>query len=69
MECKISIKAARVNAGLTIKEAAKLIGICETTLINWEKDPSVIQSKHQKKISEVYNFPIDNIIFLNIKSS
>lgn len=66
MGYKITIKAARVNAGLTIKEAAKLIGICETTLINWEKDPSIIQSKYQKKISEVYNFPIDNIIFLSV---
>lgn len=37
MPQKITLKAARVNAGLTIKEAAKLIGICETTLIRWEK--------------------------------
>ncbi|WP_286154362.1 helix-turn-helix domain-containing protein [Thomasclavelia cocleata] len=64
MPQKITLKAARVNAGLTIKEAAKLIGICETTLIRWEKNPSIIQQKYREIITEVYNFPSDLIIFL-----
>lgn len=33
----ISLKAARINAGLTQMEAAKRIGVTESTLISWEK--------------------------------
>ncbi|MFQ8706592.1 MAG: helix-turn-helix domain-containing protein [Thomasclavelia sp.] len=63
MPKKITLKAARVNAGLTIKEASKLLGVCEATLIKWEKDPSIIQNKYRDIISEVYDFPSDFIIF------
>lgn len=63
MPKKITLKAARVNAELTIKEASKLLGVCETTLIKWEKDPSIIQNKYRDIISEVYDFPSDFIIF------
>lgn len=63
MPIKITLKAARVNAGLTLKEAAKKLGVCETTLVRWEKDPSVVQSKYHKIISEAYDYPSDYIIF------
>lgn len=63
MHNKITLKAARVNAGFTLKEAAKLLGICETTLIRWEKNPSIVQSGYHKIISEVYKYPSDFIIF------
>ena len=64
MVYKISLRAARVNAGLTLKEAAKLIGVCEATLIKWEKDPSIISALYQQRISDAYSYPIDGIIFL-----
>lgn len=60
---KITLKSARVNAGLTQKEAAKKIGIDETTLINWEKDSSNIRARFLPVIEEVYNFPTDFIFF------
>ncbi len=63
MPIKITLKAARVNAKLTLKEAAKKLGICEATLVRWEKDPSVVQSKYHKIISEAYDYPSDYIIF------
>lgn len=69
MPIKISLKAARVNANLTLKEASDKIGVCETTLIKWEKNPSIVKGEYQKRISETYNIPIDCIIFLPIKSS
>ena len=37
-EIKISIKAARVNAGFTIVEASKRLGISPSTLVAWEKN-------------------------------
>lgn len=69
---KITLKAARVNAGLTITEAAKLIGISPTTLIKWEKNSGIVTPVKQLAIQRVYKFPIDNIFFgneLELKSS
>lgn len=34
---KLSLKAARVNTGLTQEEAAQAINVTGKTLINWEK--------------------------------
>ena len=34
---KLSLKAARVNAGLTQEEAAQAINVTGRTLISWEK--------------------------------
>lgn len=62
---KITLKAARVNAGLTVKDAAKSIGIAASTLISWEKHPEKINALYQSKISEVYKISTDNIIFLS----
>lgn len=62
---QISLKAARVNAGLTLKKASTLLGVCEGTLIKWEKDPSLVSASYQNLISKTYNYPIDGIIFLN----
>lgn len=63
-EIKITLKAARVNAGLTLNEAAKLLGIARTTLVSWEKNPEKISALYQGKIGDVYNIDTDNIIFL-----
>lgn len=63
-EIKISIKAARVNAGYTIVEAAKKLGISPSTLVSWEKNPEKISAANQEKIGVVYRISSDNIIFL-----
>ena len=60
---KISLKAARVNANMTILEAAEKLGIGKDSLINWEKEPWNISALYQRKISEVYGLPIDMINF------
>ena len=61
---KISLKAARVNANLTLLDAAKLLGIGKDTLLKWERNPDRVQPRYQKRISEVYEMPIDVIFFL-----
>lgn len=63
MPIKISLKAARVNAGLNLIPAAKLIGIGKDTLIKWEKHPELVSALWQKKIADVYKLPIDGIFF------
>lgn len=62
-EVQISLKAARVNANLTILEAAKSIGIGKDTLIKWEKDSGLVNPNRQQEISRTYGIPIDCIFF------
>ena len=62
-ELKISLKAARVNAELTILKAAKALGIGKDTLIKWEKNSGLVNPIWQNRISKVYNMPIDYIFF------
>ena len=61
MELKITMKAARVNAGLTIKEAAEQIGVTMQTLINWETGKTSPSIEKAERLSEVYKFPLTNI--------
>lgn len=58
---KITLKAARINAGLTQKEAAKRIGISYQTLSEYEKDASKIKLVTIKKMCTLYGIPIDCI--------
>lgn len=37
---QISLKAARVNAGLTRREMADCIGVNQATIFNWERGTS-----------------------------
>lgn len=60
---QISLKAARVNANLTIRKAAKEIGISHGTLIKWEKNSGIVNPIAQAKISLAYGLPIDVIFF------
>ena len=48
---KITLKAARVNCGLSQKEAAKKLGIAESTLYKWESGKNKPNTlKHQLNI-------------------
>lgn len=60
---QITLKAARVNAGLTIKEACKKIGISHGTLVKWEKEPWKVNPETQERIGNAYNIGIDYINF------
>lgn len=60
---QITLKAARVNAGLTQAEAAKKIGVSVSTLKNWEKGVTFPKQPHILKICEVYGIQYDHIFF------
>jgi DNA-binding XRE family transcriptional regulator len=65
---KISLAAARVNAGLTQDDVASTLHIAKNTIVNWEKgktEPSITQAK---RLEEIYNMPLD-YIFLPTKSN
>jgi len=63
-----TIKAARVNAGLTQKDVAKALGVSETTVIKWEKGTSVPLADKFVEMCKLYNVSMDDV-FLPTKSS
>mgnify|MGYP000569841770 CR=1 FL=1 len=60
---RISLKAARVNAKLTQKEAAKRLGVCVATLQNYESGNSVPDWNTVRQIERVYGIQAENIFF------
>jgi transcriptional regulator with XRE-family HTH domain len=65
---KITLEAARVNAGLNQKEAAKLLHISNKTLQNWESGKSYPNADKIAEICELYVIAYDNIKFLPNRS-
>lgn len=61
----ITLKAARVNANLTQEEAANKLGISRQTLRNYESYRTKPDIEISKKLSELYNLTVDDIIFFN----
>jgi transcriptional regulator with XRE-family HTH domain len=60
---KISLKAARVNAGLTQAESAERIGVSVSTIKNWEVGRSFPNQPMIEKICEIYGVSYDYIKF------
>lgn len=58
---QISLKAARINAGMKSKDAADLVGVHHQTLSKYEKDSSDISVSLLEKLCELYQVPQDNI--------
>ncbi len=61
---QITLRAARVNKGLTQKEMASLIGVNHTTILKWEKGETYPDVINIRKIEEVLGVKYDDIIFL-----
>lgn len=63
MELKVTLEAARVMMGYSLKEAAKCFGVHYQTLANWEQDSNKMKQKYVQLIPEIYHIPISNIFF------
>lgn len=61
---KISLKAARVNAGYSQKEAAILLQISNKTLSNWENGDTFPSAEKIERLCALYKVSYDDIIFL-----
>lgn len=59
---KISMEAARVNAGLTQEELADKMGISRSTVINMEKGHVEVRPLYLYAFCHVVGLPEDNII-------
>lgn len=60
---KMSLAAARVNKGLTQKEASKALCISNKTLCNWEAGKSFPNAAQIKELCALYDLPYDSIEF------
>ena len=60
---EITIKAARVNAGLTQTAAARKAGISRTTLQNYENYETIPDIKTAKRLASIYGVSINDIKF------
>ena len=57
---KISLKAARVNAGMTLKQAADECHISVQSMIDWEKGRVKPSYATMRLLSDLYNIPLEN---------
>ena len=60
---KISLKAARVNANLTQKEVAEVLGVHEQTYLKMEQNPEDIAIKDAMILCRLFNAEIADIFF------
>lgn len=61
---RISLKAARVNAGLTQCDVAKHIKKSKNTIVSYEKGRSVPDIETGKALASLYGVSINDIDFL-----
>ena len=61
---KITLKAARVNAGYTQKEVAKILNASNKTVGNWENGASFPRADQIESLCGLYGVPYDSINFL-----
>jgi DNA-binding XRE family transcriptional regulator len=61
---KITIKAARVNAGLTQDAVAKKLKKSKNTIVNYENGRSVPDIETGKELAKLYGLSVDDLIFL-----
>ncbi len=60
MEVKLTLEAARVNAGLTQAQAAEKLGVDASTIGNWERGKTSPSFKYILDMSDLYGIPVSN---------
>lgn len=68
-ELKISLRAARVNANLTLDEASEALHTTKQTLINYEKGITSPTVDKLIEICHLYGVRIESILFLPKESN
>lgn len=61
---KISLRAARVNVGLSQKAVAERLGVSNKTISNWENGVTFPPADIIPAICELYGVSYDNLNFL-----
>ncbi len=58
---KITLKAARVNAGMTQDDVARVLHRTKQTIVNWETGVTDIRYNDLHALSDLYEMPIEYI--------
>lgn len=61
---KLTLKAARVNAGYTQKGVAEKLKISNKTVCSWETGATIPNVQQVEKLCGLYGVAYDNLIFL-----
>ena len=61
---KITLKAARINAGLTQGDVATELGVSLSTIKNWEKGITFPTQPQIDNLCNLYGVPYDALNFL-----
>ena len=61
---QITLKAARVNVGLSQGKAAELLGVDPSTLSKWERGISMPKANQIVALCNLYRVTYDMLIFL-----
>ena len=69
MTMTLTLKAARVNAGLTQAQAAKKLGVSKYTVSNYERGLTHPTVEIANRMEIVYGIPYDQLIFLPMESA
>lgn len=65
---QLTLKAWRVNSGLTVEEVAKITNKTERTIRNWESGATIPDKANLEVLASLYQTTID-FIFLGDKSA
>lgn len=60
---RISLKAARVNAGLTQSELADMLKVHRNTIASWENNPKSLSIEEAEKICSILKVEMNQIFF------
>lgn len=60
---RITLEAARVNAGLTQPQAAQAVGVSVATILKWEKGTTSPSIEKAIALAGLYGIPLDAINF------
>lgn len=60
----LTLKAARVNKGLTQEVVAKKLGITKGTLVSYEKYRTIPDISIAKRMASLYGVSVESLIFL-----
>ena len=60
---RVSLRAARANAGMTQRDAPKSLNVSNSTILSWEKGKTSPRIDQLRKLCDTYGVPMD-LIFL-----
>ncbi len=65
---ELTLRAARVNSGLTQEQVAKSLGISRETIGNWEKGKTFPNAAQIRELESLYKIECNHILFLPRKT-